>query len=123
MQTPNAAPGRTDQAPGIAPDTGIPLELSLPKASFTSAAEFAREREAIFFRDWFCVGRAERLPAAGDYLTADVTGESVIVVRGDDGALRGFYNLCRHRGSRLVPPEEGEPQPGAASAPAAASPT
>src|SRR5262249_17155272 len=47
--------------------------------------------------------------APGDYLTADVAGESIVVVRGDDSALRGFYNLCRHRGSRLVPPEDGEP--------------
>ena len=116
MQTPSAEPGPAGQAaagdPGVAPESRIPLELSLPKASFTSDAEFAREREAMFFRDWFCVGRAERLPAAGDYLTADVAGESVLVVRGEDGGLRGFYNLCRHRGSRLVPPEEAEPHAG-----------
>jgi glycine betaine catabolism A len=87
----------------------IPLELSLPKASFTSEAEFCRERDAILFADWFCVGRAERLAMPGDYLTADVAGESVIVVRGEDGVLRGFYNVCRHRGSRLVPPEDCEP--------------
>src|SRR5690242_2139938 len=87
----------------------VPLELSLPKASFTSEAEFCRERDAILFADWFCVGRAERLAMPGDYLTADVAGESVIVVRGEDGVLRGFYNVCRHRGSRLVPPEDCEP--------------
>jgi glycine betaine catabolism A len=87
----------------------IPLELSLPKASFTSEAEFRRERDAILFADWFCIGRAERLAGPGDYLTADVAGESVIVVRGEDGVLRGFYNVCRHRGSRLVPPEDCEP--------------
>jgi glycine betaine catabolism A len=88
---------------------GIPLELSLPKASFVSEAEFRREREALLFAAWFCVGRAESLPSPGDYLTADVAGESVFVVRGEDGGMRGFYNLCRHRGSRLVPPERGEP--------------
>jgi Rieske 2Fe-2S family protein len=87
----------------------MPLELSLPKASFTSESEFRRERDAILFADWFCIGRAERLAGPGDYLTADVAGESVIVVRGEDGVLRGFYNVCRHRGSRLVPPEDCEP--------------
>jgi len=87
----------------------VPLDLSLPKASYTDEAEFARERDAVLLPGWFCVGRAERLAAAGDYLTADVAGESVIVVRDDDGALRGFYNLCRHRGSRLAPPELSEP--------------
>jgi Rieske 2Fe-2S family protein len=88
---------------------GIPLEVSLPKASFVSEPEFRRERDVIIFADWFCVGRADSLAEAGAYLTADVVGESVIVVRGDDGGLRGFYNLCRHRGSRLVPPEEAAP--------------
>ncbi len=92
---------------------GVPLELSLPKASYTDEAEFARERDGVLYTGWFCVGRAERLAAAGEYLTADVAGESVIIVRGRDGALRGFYNLCRHRGSRLVPPELAEPGPGA----------
>ncbi len=82
----------------------VPLELSLPKASYTDEEEFRREREAVLFADWFCVGRADGLARDGDYLTADVAGESVLVVRGAGGALRGFYNLCRHRGSRLVPP-------------------
>src|SRR5215472_2528523 len=72
----------------------IPLELSLPKASFTSEAEFRRERDAILFADWFCVGRAERLAAPGDYLTADVAGESVVIVHGDDDVLRGFINCA-----------------------------
>jgi glycine betaine catabolism A len=106
VQTRKAGPD--GRAPGAATDTGIPLGISLPKASFTSEAEFRRERDAILFADWFCVGRAEGLPEPGDYLTADVAGESIVVVRGDDGALRGFYNLCRHRGSRLVPPEDCE---------------
>ncbi len=63
MRTRNAAAG------GIGPDAAagarIPLDLSLPKASFTSESEFRREREAILFADWFCVGRAESLPAPG----------------------------------------------------------
>ena len=107
MQTRKAAAGRI--GPDAAAGARVPLDLSLPKASFTSESEFRREREAILFADWFCVGRAESLPAAGDYLTADIAGESIIVVRGEDGALSGFYNLCRHRGSRLVPPEDAEP--------------
>src|SRR5690348_12761518 len=88
---------------------GIPLELSLPRASFVSESEFRRERDLIIFADWFCVGRADGLAEAGDFLTADVVGESVIVVRGDDDVLYGFYNLCRHRGSRLVAPDEAAP--------------
>jgi hypothetical protein len=63
----------------------IPLERSLPGPSFTTEAEFAREREAVLFADWFCVGREESLAGPGDYLTADVAGESILVVRGADG--------------------------------------
>ena len=113
MQTRRAAAGRIGA--DAAASARIPLDLSLPKASFTSESEFRREREAILFTDWFCVGREESLPAAGDYLTADIAGESIIVVRGEDGALSGFYNLCRHRGSRLVPPEHAEPVAGPAA--------
>jgi glycine betaine catabolism A len=102
----------------------IPLERSLPGPSFTAEAEFAREREAVLFADWFCVGREESLTGPGDYLTADVAGESILVVRGADGpgepgepgqagrpggSLTGFYNLCRHRGSRLVPVAVSQP--------------
>jgi Rieske 2Fe-2S family protein len=101
-----AVPTR-DAASGMAP--GIPLELSLPRASFVSESEFRRERDLIIFADWFCVGRADGLAEAGNFLTADVVGESVIVVRGDDDVLHGFYNLCRHRGSRLVAPDEAAP--------------
>ena len=110
MQTRTAASASTGQ--DAAASAGIPLDLSLPRASFISESEFRREREAILFADWFCVGRQESLPATGDYLTANIAGESIIVVRGQDGGLRGFYNLCRHRGSRLVPPEDGEPSAG-----------
>ncbi|HUL28090.1 MAG TPA: SRPBCC family protein [Streptosporangiaceae bacterium] len=108
----------------------IPLERSLPGPSFTAEAEFAREREAVLFADWFCVGREESLAGTGDYLTADIAGESILVVRGAGtpggtgapggadgpggadtagGSLAGFYNLCRHRGSRLVPVAGSQP--------------
>jgi glycine betaine catabolism A len=87
----------------------VPLEPSLPRASYVDQDEFVKERDAVLFPDWFCVGRAESLPGRGDYLTADVAGESVIVVRAADGSLAAFYNLCRHRGSRLVPPLATEP--------------
>jgi Rieske 2Fe-2S family protein len=87
----------------------IPLERSLPRASYVDEAEFGRERDAVLFAGWFCVGRAEQVGAPGDYLTVSVAGESVLVVRTADGSLSAFYNLCRHRGSRLVPPGDGDP--------------
>lgn len=62
---------------------------------------FAAERERIFARDWICAGRTEQLERAGDFVTAEIAGESIIVTRGADARLRAFYNVCRHRGTRL----------------------
>ena len=75
---------------------------TLPGSAYLSQDRFAREAEAIFHREWFQVGREESIPASGDYLHVEISGESVIVVRSRDGELRAFYNVCRHRGSRLV---------------------
>jgi phenylpropionate dioxygenase-like ring-hydroxylating dioxygenase large terminal subunit len=74
---------------------------TLPGRDYCSAEVFEIERERLFQGSWFCVGRAEEMPDPGSFMVADVTGESVIVVRGDDGALRAFLNVCRHRGSQL----------------------
>ena len=78
----------------------MPLERTLPGPSYTSEAEFARERDRVRL---VLRGPRRRLAEPGCYLAADVCGESIIVTRADDGGLAGYYNLCRHRGSRLVP--------------------
>ncbi|HTD36386.1 MAG TPA: aromatic ring-hydroxylating dioxygenase subunit alpha [Candidatus Limnocylindrales bacterium] len=62
---------------------------------------FGRERERIFAREWICAGRLEELQRPGDYVVAEVAGESLIVVRGKDERVRAFYNVCRHRGTRI----------------------
>jgi Rieske 2Fe-2S family protein len=86
-----------------APGSEVPTELqrTLPSSAYLSQEAFERERERIFATEWFCAGREEALPSPGDYLKVDVAGESVLVVRTRSGELRGFYNVCRHRGSRI----------------------
>lgn len=78
------------------------MQRTLERAAYLAPEHFARERERIFFRDWFCVAREEDLPEPGCYLAVEVAGESVIVVRDGQGRLAGYYNVCRHRGARLV---------------------
>lgn len=73
----------------------------LPGRSFVSDEVFREEMERIFGRRWFCAGRAEEILRPGDYLAVQVGDESLLVVRGEDGAARAFYNVCRHRGTRL----------------------
>jgi len=79
----------------------IDLRTTLPGRDYYGPEVFELDRERIFFGHWFYLGRAEHLVAPGDYVAADVAGESIVVVRGKDDVLRGFYNVCRHRGSRL----------------------
>jgi glycine betaine catabolism A len=62
------------------------------------------EREAIFKRAWLNVGRVEQIPRVGSYFTKELAfaKTSIVVVRGKDGVVRAFYNICRHRGNKLV---------------------
>jgi glycine betaine catabolism A len=66
------------------------------------------ELDRFFYRRWLCVGRAEQIPERGDFFTRQVGRESVLFVREPGGSVRGFYNLCRHRGTRVVLEPEGK---------------
>jgi Rieske 2Fe-2S family protein len=79
------------------------LERTLPREAYLSRDVFARERERIFSREWVVVGREEELQTPGDYVVKDVAGESILIVRTREGRLAAHYNVCRHRGSQLVP--------------------
>ncbi|MGH9366893.1 MAG: aromatic ring-hydroxylating oxygenase subunit alpha [Thermoanaerobaculia bacterium] len=80
---------------------------TLPREYYTSQEIFAAERDLIFARRWICLGRADRIPEPGDYVLAELAGESLIVARGEDRGVRAFFNVCRHRGTRLCEKEEG----------------
>ena len=69
-----------------------------------SPAFYELERKAIFSRTWLNVGRVEELPRSGSYFTKELqcAGTSVIIVRDKEGVVRGFHNICRHRGNKLV---------------------
>ena len=91
------------------------FQPALAARFYASQSVFALERERLFHAQWFCVGRAELVPARGDCLHVHVAGESVLILRQKDDSLRAFYNVCRHRGSRLVrtPPLPDPDQPSA----------
>ncbi|WP_274627337.1 aromatic ring-hydroxylating oxygenase subunit alpha [Arvimicrobium flavum] len=79
----------------------------LPGWSYHSPALLELEKEHVFRNHWQIVGHVSDLPNAGDYLAMDVVGERALVVRGKDGQIRAFHNLCRHRGSRVVADTQG----------------
>ena len=84
------------------------LRATLPGDAYTSDAVFASEQELIFETSWFCTARSADLEQPGKFKKVQVGRESVLVVRGRDGLLRAFLNVCRHRGSQLCAEPEGQ---------------
>jgi glycine betaine catabolism A len=74
---------------------------SLAQRYFVSPEIFAQEQRKIFSEQWILLGHQSQLAEAGDYFVVVVAGESLIVVRDQRSVIRGFYNVCRHRGTRL----------------------
>lgn len=87
-----------------ASERGIERAHTLPARCYVEPPWLERERERIFFRTWQVVGWREQLAKPGDYFTFDLAGEPLLLVRQNDGTVRGFYNVCRHRAG---PPAEG----------------
>ena len=79
----------------------------LPAWTYFSRELLEIEEELLFRRHWQLVCHVADLPEPGDFQTLDIAGERALIVRGRDGAIRAFHNLCRHRGSRVVAEEQG----------------
>ena len=74
---------------------------TLARDYYTSEAILAEERERIFAQGWNCAGRAADLKQPGDFFVREIAGESIIVTRDKTGTPRAFFNICRHRGTRI----------------------
>src|ERR1035438_10930207 len=85
-------------------DADIARAWTLPAPAYIAPAFFAIEKGKIFSRTWQVVGHSSQVEKPGDFFTTDLVGEPLLLVRGADGKLRGFYNVCRHRAG---PPAEG----------------
>ncbi|MCP9274763.1 aromatic ring-hydroxylating oxygenase subunit alpha [Mycolicibacterium arenosum] len=91
----------------VTPPTGGSLMPTLSGDYYCSADVFATEQERIFEQMWFCAVRSADLPEPGAFRRVQVGRESVLVVRGRDGALNAFLNVCRHRGAMICTEESG----------------
>jgi Rieske 2Fe-2S family protein len=80
---------------------------TLPQRYFTSPEIFATEQRSIFSSQWVLVGHQNQIAKAGDYFVREVAGESLIIVHDQKATLRAFYNVCRHRGTRLCEEKTG----------------
>ena len=97
--SPDASPQASPGAAGAAAAAGV--NPGLAARDYFDPEIYELEKERLFYRRWFCVGRESEMPEVGAFVTRDLADESVLVARGRDGRLRAFYNVCRHRGTRL----------------------
>jgi phenylpropionate dioxygenase-like ring-hydroxylating dioxygenase large terminal subunit len=79
----------------------------LPAWTYRSEALFELERTEVFLKHWQIAGHENDIPMPGDWLSFDILGERAVVMRGGDGVIRAFHNLCRHRGARVVDGTQG----------------
>jgi choline monooxygenase len=88
---------------------GNPLEKAstIPAPWYRDPRIADLERASIFSATWQVAGRADQVCEKGHFFTADIAGEPIVVVRGDDERLRAFYNVCRHHAAAVVPETQG----------------
>jgi choline monooxygenase len=82
--------------------TRLDVAVALPAPLYTDAAAYETERRVVFARSWQLVAHAGDLAGAGDHVVAEIAGLPIVVVRGGDGVLRAFHNVCRHRAGPLA---------------------
>jgi choline monooxygenase len=88
---------------------GDPLEKAwtIPSPWYFDANFYEAERAAVFAPSWQAVGRVDQVRERGQFFTADIAGEPIVVARGEDGQLRAFYNVCRHHAAAVVTEVQG----------------
>ena len=85
-------------------NTSVPFEQAraMPTSVYTSEDFVEAELKHVFSKDWYCVGRADALSKTGDYATAELAGQPIVVLRDTDHQLRAMSNVCLHRMSTLL---------------------
>jgi hypothetical protein len=88
-------------------ETPFEKAIPIPAAVNHSKEFFNHELKSIFMKEWICIGRSDEILEAGDFLTQEIAGISVLVVRQNDGSIRAFINACAHRFARLLQVKQG----------------
>jgi choline monooxygenase len=89
------------------PDTPLGEASTIPASWYVDERMLALERRTVFSRSWQMVGRIDQVREPGDYITTELAGEPILVVRGDDRQLRGFFNVCRHHAAAVMTQPQG----------------
>src|SRR5688500_4146572 len=90
-------------------DPNLPLDRpsTIPASWYINKELYELELKTVFSNTWQLAGRLDQVSQPGQYVTTDIAGEPIVVVRGDDGVLRGFFNVCRHHAAAVVSLPEG----------------
>jgi Rieske 2Fe-2S family protein len=84
------------------------LSKTLPARYYTASEVFRDELERFYCQMWVCAGRTDQIANPGEYFLREVAGESIIITRDSNHEVRALYNVCRHRGTRMVTEPEGK---------------
>src|ERR1700757_2771925 len=90
-------------------DDQAPLDraCTIPASWYVNEEIADLERQNVFGRTWQLIARADQVAAPGAFVSAELAGEPLVVVRGSDRQLRAFYNVCRHHAAAVVTEEQG----------------
>ncbi|HTA65854.1 MAG TPA: aromatic ring-hydroxylating dioxygenase subunit alpha, partial [Xanthomonadaceae bacterium] len=90
-------------------DPALPLEeaSTIPASWYVDQGILDLEKKTTFSRTWQLAARADQVRELGQYVTCEIAGEPILVVRGDDGVLRGFFNVCRHHAAAVMTEPQG----------------
>jgi choline monooxygenase len=91
-------------------DPILPLDLAstIPSTWYVDRTLYDLELETVFSKTWQLAARVDQVSQPGQYVTTDIAGEPIVVVRGNDGVLRGFFNVCRHHAAAVMTEPEGK---------------
>ncbi len=84
------------------PTLPLPRASTIPASWYTDERIFALEQQTVFGRSWQVAARLDQLQKPGDYVTTEIAGEPIVIVRGSDNQIRGFFNACRHHAAAVM---------------------
>jgi choline monooxygenase len=90
------------------PNASLSEASTIPASWYLDPRIMELERRTVFARTWQLVGRIEQVREPGQFITWEIGGEPLLIVRGDDGVLRGFFNVCRHHAAAVMTEPEGK---------------
>ena len=100
-------PSLVELIDGYNPDLPLSRASTIPAAWYVDPRILDLERSTVFAQSWQLVARIDQVRAPGQYVSCELAGEPIVVVRGEDGIVRGFFNVCRHHAAAVVTESEG----------------